>query len=159
MRKYFLLSAVALMAATSANATTDYAEVTAKATIEVANTVSCTDLDFGTIVVKSGNKDSSVIADGYLYGNDSLRFTGDILSVSGKGYSECNFIEGSAYVMVSDSVTVQQSTILNDGKGNSMSLTLGDDGSGRVYGTLLTVPAEVVAGEYTGTFSVTAIKQ
>ena len=33
MRKYFLLGAVALMAATSANATTDYAEVTARATI------------------------------------------------------------------------------------------------------------------------------
>ncbi|MBE6451727.1 MAG: DUF4402 domain-containing protein [Alphaproteobacteria bacterium] len=55
MRKYFLLSFAALMAATSANATTDYAEVTAKATIEVAGTFSCDPIDFGTIVLKQGN--------------------------------------------------------------------------------------------------------
>ena len=36
MRKYFLLSALALMISGTANATTDYAEVTAKSTIEVA---------------------------------------------------------------------------------------------------------------------------
>ena len=45
-----------MLATTTANATTDYAEVTAKATIEVANTIECTDLDWGTIVVKQNNQ-------------------------------------------------------------------------------------------------------
>jgi len=55
MRKYFLLSAIALLAATNVNATTDYAEVTARAKIEVANTFECDDVDWGTIVVKAEN--------------------------------------------------------------------------------------------------------
>jgi len=57
MRKYFLLSAVALLATSTANATTDYAEVTAKATIEVATEFTCDEINWGTIVVKANNPD------------------------------------------------------------------------------------------------------
>ena len=60
MRKYFLLSAVALLATSTANATTDYAEVTARATIEVAGTFDCPEIDFGTIVVKQNNSEITI---------------------------------------------------------------------------------------------------
>ena len=73
MRKYFLLGATVLLAVNTANATTDYAEVTAKATIEVARQFECTDFDFGTIVIKENNPETTVvIGDGFEEYDESI---------------------------------------------------------------------------------------
>ncbi|MBE6450388.1 MAG: hypothetical protein E7016_00295 [Alphaproteobacteria bacterium] len=66
MRKYFLLSAVALMAATSANATTAYTSLEAEVKIEYAVKFDCEKMDFGTIVVNSmlGENGDDLITNG-----------------------------------------------------------------------------------------------
>ncbi|MBQ2810656.1 MAG: hypothetical protein IJF12_00630 [Alphaproteobacteria bacterium] len=52
MRKYFLLSAVALLAATNVNAgITDAGKIDVSATITRVNTYSCTPLNFGNIAI------------------------------------------------------------------------------------------------------------
>jgi len=152
MRKYFLLSAVAMLVATSANATTDYAEVTAKATIEVANTFTCSDLNFGTIVVKQNNGDSKVIANSVV----GVIFEGDILSVSSDAsYSQCHGFgetmdpEGSFNTSVPDSVP------LTDGTNELEVKPSLDSSSMDIIGGELEIPAHVKAGEYTGSFTVT----
>ncbi|MBE6451290.1 MAG: hypothetical protein E7016_04930 [Alphaproteobacteria bacterium] len=58
MRKYFLLSAAALMAATNVNAemsaTADYAQIGVSASVSYATKVECSqDLSFGNVVVNS----------------------------------------------------------------------------------------------------------
>ncbi|MBE6451503.1 MAG: hypothetical protein E7016_06035 [Alphaproteobacteria bacterium] len=55
MRKYFLLSAVALMAASTANATEGASNLTASATIITPTDVMCTPIDFGTLYFKTTN--------------------------------------------------------------------------------------------------------
>ena len=52
MRKYFLLSAVALMAASTANATDGASNLTASATIIEPTIIECTPIDFGTMYFK-----------------------------------------------------------------------------------------------------------
>ncbi|MBE6450693.1 MAG: hypothetical protein E7016_01870 [Alphaproteobacteria bacterium] len=49
MRKYFLLSAVALMAASTANATDGTSNLKASATIIEPTIIECTPIDFGTL--------------------------------------------------------------------------------------------------------------
>ena len=149
MRKYFLTCAVALLAASTANATTDYAEVTAKATIEVANSLYCTDdLKFGTIVVKQNNSASTVTID------DSGQpiIAGDIISVSepddGDNAVQCfdhddNVIEGN----LSHPTTIK----LSNGT-NELDVTLLSNG-GNITG-ILHIPPMVNKGDYTGSFTV-----
>ena len=157
MRKYFLISAVALMAATSANATTDYAEVTAKATIEVAGTISCTDLDFGTIVVKQNNADS--IVNTFVGTDENEDFisasskTGDIISVSGASPAHCSYTDD---YHTSSGIDIPTSVTLSGSNGSmTATLKMSDESWFYIEGTL-TIPAHVKAGEYTGTFTVTA---
>ena len=160
MRKYFLLSAVALLATSTANATTDYAEVTAKATIEVAGQLDCTNsIDFGTIVVKANNAESTV-------NFDLGSFTGDILSVSAFTNPD-NFVEGSYNGAVGCDVTtdgvegatysIPPSTKLKNGE-KEMTLTLdtGQDADFLYITPKLTVPQKVTAGDYIGAFTGTA---
>ncbi|MBE6451829.1 MAG: hypothetical protein E7016_07735 [Alphaproteobacteria bacterium] len=143
MRKYFLLSAVALLTATTANATTDYAEVTAKATIEVANLVTCTNIDYGTIVVKKDNRATygSIFDDG----EGNISYGQDVISVSNsKPNSEC-----------SDVMTPQESSIkLTNGSGGELELEIWNEGDTTIYSSLF-IPAKVSAGVYTGSFTAT----
>ena len=148
MRKYFLLSAVALMAATTANATTDYAEVTAKATIQVAGTISCTDFNFGTIVVKNQNEES-VLEVQY----NSSYPSGDILSVSNPAGSECsNNLTIGGY---QDYTNIDIPTVILKNGDNEMSATFEAANNDGLTG-ILTIPANVKAGEYTGSITITA---
>ncbi|MBE6450909.1 MAG: hypothetical protein E7016_02965 [Alphaproteobacteria bacterium] len=141
MRKYFLLSAVALMATTTANATTDYAEVTAKATIQVAGTFECDNggvIDFGTIVVKQDNEEF-VIENG-----DSA--SDDLISLDYSPES-CTPNTGD---FGSD---ITFSTELKNAGGNKLSLSGYLDSDSEEIQTELTIPSDVPAGVYEGTFT------
>ena len=147
MRKYFLLSAVALLAATTANATTDYAEVTAKATIEVAGTLECGDMNFGTIVVKSGRTESTTIT---MDENGASFDENHILSVTDDSISWCT----SDYIDAEGSSFFGDTTVTLTGDNGTLSVDIIDYNYGDIY-SKLTIPANVKAGTYTGTFTVT----
>ncbi|MBE6450505.1 MAG: hypothetical protein E7016_00900 [Alphaproteobacteria bacterium] len=152
MRKYFLLSAVALMAATTANATTDYAEVTAKATIEVANELSCTEMNWGKIVVKQNNAET-ILEMGFnsqvspKYGQGA-----DILSTSGYPAASTTNCTGVDFDTTTPTYP-SQVPLKAEGKTKTLTLEPGYE-SNSFYG-YLTIPANVESGEYTGSFTVT----
>jgi len=136
MRKYFLLSAVALLATSTANATTDYAEVTAKATIEVAGTFDCPEIDFGKIVVKQNNAESRVYEGGP---------EGDIISVEkNPELLQCTFN--------SEKIDLVAHMSLTNPEAPGKVITLNYEG-----GYTLIIPANITAGEYTGTTTMTVV--
>ena len=149
MRKYFLLSAVALMVATTANATTDYAEVTAKATIEVAGTFSCSNLNFGTIVVKQNNADTMVWADSY-DGFEDEPLSTDVISQTGVSTAYCSKLHDNDIHDVSYPTTFSLT-----GGGSTLTATISYDSANGEFDGSLSIPAQVKAGEYTGSFTVT----
>ncbi|MBE6451302.1 MAG: hypothetical protein E7016_04995 [Alphaproteobacteria bacterium] len=146
MRKYFLLGAVALLATSTANATTDYAEVTAKATIEVANTFGCDEIDFGTIVVKQDNHE-------FVIASDSSGYT-----IIGEGASDfismnINDPKSTCHDFYPDLEQINVTTKLTNDKGDKM--TLSCHGAEDMLYPELTIPANVKAGTYTGSFTIT----
>ena len=156
MRKYFLLSAAALMVATSANATTDYAEVTARATIEVAGTLDCTDMDFGTIVVKSGRTESTVVNMGpQMCASEAEYDEKHVLSVSGEGCAA--FCNSDGYMIGDEATFNVPASVKLTGTNGSLDVALTSDASGAVGGAL-TIPADVKAGDYEGHFTVTTVR-
>ncbi|MBQ8870842.1 MAG: hypothetical protein IJ019_05655 [Alphaproteobacteria bacterium] len=148
MRKYFLLSAAALTMTTSANATTDYAEVTAKATIEVAGTFDCDPLEFGTIVVKSGRTEPTVVTIDKDVAADFDK--NHIVSISDAVVAYCYNASAPNGL---DNLT-ETSVTLKGSKG-SLDVTLIPYRVQGVIGGALTIPADVKADEYVGSFTVT----
>ena len=145
MRKYFLFSAVALMISSTVNATTDYAEVTAKATIEVAGTFECSDLDFGTIVVKQNNQSASVSLEDL--DNGDIAYD-DIISYKDYSWAHCshsNYLDGPTSV-----------TLRGTNTDNVINVSRIDISGDNTIDATLNIPAKVVADEYTGSFTVTA---
>ncbi|MBE6451809.1 MAG: hypothetical protein E7016_07630 [Alphaproteobacteria bacterium] len=144
MRKYFLLGAVALLATTSANATTDYAEVTAKATIEVAGTFECDDIDYGTIVVKQGNEQISI---GTADGCNDVNDTWDLISASCTSVSpKCTHIEAH-------NSGTDYNIELSNANGDKIDLEVYD--AIDQLSTMLHIPANVKPGDYTSSFTLT----
>ncbi|MBQ2810955.1 MAG: hypothetical protein IJF12_02175 [Alphaproteobacteria bacterium] len=152
MRKYFLLSAVALMISGTANATTDYAEVTAKATIEVANILSCTEMDWGKIVVKDDNE-------GLVIDSSCASTSDDLISVSKNDMSAKCTVPASGSFSDSDlDGGVFSDITLTGTKGGTLTVTepymVTQDTFSAIYANL-NIPANVVADEYTGSFTFT----
>jgi len=149
MRKYFLLSAVALLVATSANATTDYAEVTAKATIEVATKFSCDNIDYGTIVVKQNN--SPFVIDAELGVVDD---TNSLISWSGDtgitGVSTCGITFDDDF---------NENVTLKNNNGDKITLSVYSRYDDSFLISALRIPAQVKPGEYTGSFTVTVTSE
>ena len=149
MRKYFLLSAVALLVATSANATTDYAEVTAKATIEVATKFSCDNIDYGTIVVKQNN--ASFVIDAELGVVDD---TNSLISWSGDwgitGVSTCGITFDDDF---------NENVTLKNNNGDKITLSVYSRYDDSFLISALRIPAQVKPGEYTGSFTVTVTSE
>ncbi|MBE6450662.1 MAG: hypothetical protein E7016_01715 [Alphaproteobacteria bacterium] len=140
MRKYFLLSAVALLATSTANATTDYAEVTAKATIEVATEFTCDEINWGTIVVKANNPDFTLYT-------DSLE-TPEILSITDYNLNGTCYKNGTPY-----NGEFEGSTTLKNANGDELG-TYASWTTDYPFHSVLSIPANVKAGEYTGAFTV-----
>jgi len=157
MRKYFLLSVAALMISGTANATTDYAEVTAKATIEVASQISCGNIDFGTIVVKQGNEAFDIDLNGDVVDDEA----GDVIKSPGRVASAtCHIATGNIVSYeVPGSVTLYGKKS-NNSKTLAVSLGIQEGGDGvSIYDLViepdLTVPADIVSDEYEGAFTLT----
>ncbi|MBE6451756.1 MAG: hypothetical protein E7016_07340 [Alphaproteobacteria bacterium] len=159
MRKYFLLSAVALMAASTANATTEYAEVTARATIEVAGSLDCSDMDFGTIVVKQNNVASKVWSE--LNGDfPDTQYSGDVLSISDASTCRCNRSSYQQNIYESDATSA---ITLKGTKDPSKTIEVsnihtvrGGSAGFNVFADL-DIPPSVAADTYTGTFTVSTV--
>ena len=152
MRKYFLLSAAAMLMSTTANATTDYAEVTAKATIEVARQFECTDFDFGTIVIKENNPETTVvIGDGFEEYDESIIL--DLKDASPSSVINYGTNPGESLG------NMDATEIILRASGSSKVLTAevmyGE--SDTVMDGILTIPADVESGEYSGTTTVKII--
>ena len=146
MRKYFLISAVALLATSTAFATTDYAEVTAKATIEVATELDCGSINFGTIVVKQNNAASTVTVG--MADDDSYTTTGDVISVSG---------QNSGTTCWTTAGNFPTSVTISDENSNTMQIDIKMNSSYNILGGTLHIPGNVNAGTYEGSFTVTSV--
>ena len=142
MRKYFLTCAVALLTATNVNATTDYAEVTAKATIEVANIFECSEIDYGTIVVKQNNRAAELIATDHDVTGEGAD---DIISTS--DWSKANSSCSTSVWGNKGDVTLKNS--------NGDKIAMNIYGQGTTLETILYIPTNVKAGDYTASFTVT----
>ena len=140
MKKYFLLGAVALLATTSANATTDYAEVTAKATIEVAEQFECNDIDFGKIVVKQNNEAIEITP-------ITLPGDGDFISMSGTPLLDCSFNLSGEWV---DAYSVSMYIKNSNSDEIYLSISADDDFT-------LQIPANVSPGDYIGAATITVV--
>ena len=151
MKKYFLLSVAALMISGTANATTDYAEVTAKATIEVAGTFSCPEITFGTIVVKQNNAPSTVRLS--IYGG-AYDITGDIISVTGENVSDCEYPSGD-YPVIDEHSVPTSLTLTGEESSETIFVTDIQVVDETTFDMKLNIPANVTADTYIGTFTVT----
>ncbi|MBE6451291.1 MAG: hypothetical protein E7016_04935 [Alphaproteobacteria bacterium] len=162
MRKYFLLSAVAILAATNVNATTDYAEVTARATIEMANEVTCSEFNFGTFVIKKGNGEISF--DSSQIGMDELsHLSGDINSlISHSGYTSAVCSLSDMDNAIIDGATTSTNYVTLKGKKSSKTLNaelksggyMPGSSDGVYFSGILTIPEDIEADEYTGSFTI-----
>ncbi|MBQ8869822.1 MAG: DUF4402 domain-containing protein [Alphaproteobacteria bacterium] len=160
MRKYFLLSAIALLATSTANAD-NYAEIEMTAKITEADSITCSPLNFGHIVLDNKNDGNE--------GNIKILFDDFEITDNGGG-KRIVAVNGSSAAIcdISNSSTI---TFPNDAKitGPNGDLTVGDfqayydEYTGDVYriGATLYIPGsadtemESLAGEYTGSFTLT----
>ncbi|MBQ2810675.1 MAG: hypothetical protein IJF12_00730 [Alphaproteobacteria bacterium] len=86
MRKYFLTCAVALLATTNVNAAS-YAEIQMLAKVTEANSVECTPLNFGHIVLDGNNDSESYVK--ILMDNVEISDTDRVISVTDYTSSYC----------------------------------------------------------------------
>ncbi|MBE6450831.1 MAG: DUF4402 domain-containing protein [Alphaproteobacteria bacterium] len=154
MRKYFLTCTVALLATSTANATTDYAEVTAKATIEVATQLDCSELDFGTIVVKQNNAASTVT----IPQEGRLTYTGDVLSVEDYSRGLCRGIDDEeSYSITSTAATIN---LIGEKSKEIITANVVPDAvelfEFEIEG-VLNIPQNVTADTYIGSYTLTTI--
>ena len=106
MRKYFLLSAVALMVATNVNAA-GQSSFNASVNIELASKVQCTrDLDFGKIVVVADEDVNSklILEDSVLSSNIT---SGTVLHDEFASSAECNYTLGNEQQVNLDNVILE----------------------------------------------------
>ncbi|MBE6451182.1 MAG: hypothetical protein E7016_04375 [Alphaproteobacteria bacterium] len=159
MRKYFLLSAVALMVATNVNAATDYATGTleTKANIIHHTKISCDALDFGTIAVPENNGEGTI----KLLPEDGgeLYTTGDILHLNGAKLGHCGgvvFEDGDNYI---NELTGDVSLRNPDTEDELILTTYYDASYTSLYiGGILEIPANIEIGEYTGSIEIIVIR-
>ena len=150
MRKYFLLSAVAILAATNVNATTDYAEITAEATVSVAKVLQCASytLNMGTFTIKEGNNPIDIMAmdtsSPYYDSSDIINF--DIPETS---YISCYDVDFS-----SDYATFPNRIDLT-GTTHKQTIQAYLYASGSEVRGMPIFPADVKADTYTGSFTIT----
>ncbi|MBQ2811169.1 MAG: DUF4402 domain-containing protein, partial [Alphaproteobacteria bacterium] len=126
---------------------------TAKATIEVAGTIECEDFDWGTIVVKQGNEEFLLpnSLDGDIISDDFISISGSSSNEYSYGVINCNYT-GDSWEF--------------DGSHSGQPFELTNETGDKIHGVIadyydfdelsadLTIPANVKAGNYTGSFTV-----
>jgi len=147
MRKYFLLSAVALLATSNANAEFSdgqyYGIITANASIVNATKVTCTDLDFGRIVLDNQRTTDTTIeispTNGKITSSDS------VISVTNYKMGNCNpiSVEGMGGEIVID---------LKNEHGDTINAEI--TGFEKNIGGILTIPSDAKDGDYSGSYTV-----
>ncbi|MBE6450456.1 MAG: hypothetical protein E7016_00650 [Alphaproteobacteria bacterium] len=153
MRKYFLLSAVALMAATSANAENSYGTVEVNADIKYVNNITCSSLELGTIYLDSASEEDGTFSVSI---DQAYNLGGSVVRVDGADASECNFGLTSEIDL---SKVYMEDTITLGNKDNTIDVALdmqqtGMDGVRLLIRADVTIPAGMPAGHYTKSFEV-----
>ncbi|MBQ8870779.1 MAG: DUF4402 domain-containing protein [Alphaproteobacteria bacterium] len=161
MRKYFLLSAVVMLVATNANATSESATFQAKAQVNMVNYVTCSDLDFGTIYLKTDNEPSTLTIPAM--GSGLIEKTGDITTYTGGEAAECTFSSTFNTIDENWSIITDDYLQLDGGEGDDMHATITDmtvyfdtNQKARIGGTL-NIPRGFSGGTLTGTYTFTVL--
>ncbi|MBQ8869780.1 MAG: hypothetical protein IJ019_00205 [Alphaproteobacteria bacterium] len=145
MRKYFLTSAVALLAASNVIAAS-YAEVTANAEVTFAVKSNCSNLEFGNIILDLDTINNNLGATITIDENGYTASEG-VLRVVDYQISTCDF----------ENVEVPESITLYDGeKELGVSLTVLGANSEKIGGTF-SFDESVQEGNYTGKFTVVSL--
>ena len=147
MRKYFLTSAVALMAATNVSASTSYYDsIYVTADIITAERIDCENIEFGEITVLKNNESFEISWDG-------SSTSQDFISLTGNGYIKCKDHEGNSIDDV-NTVILQGGVaqLCTDGGNCALSVRhmAGD------AGLTLSIPENVVPDHYQATVILTA---
>jgi len=165
MRKYFLLSAVALLTATNVNAESMTYTVEAQAKVALSAKAECTTWDWGTIYLTDLNiTDLSLSSNDYnskitASGADADKFT----NIGGYSPAKCEWVDNGVAGIDPSSVIVPDEVHL---VGNAMSSMLLTDIEMNVYGVLSgTLKLDDVYGAmgyseeltYKGSFVMTAV--
>ena len=149
MRKYFLLSTIALLAATNVNAA-NYAqdELVVNAEVAYAVDLNCSALDFGKIIMKVNSTQDSTVT----IFDDVDGFTGDILDVQDGAQAVCEDVSGEGHMGTIEDTSV---VLSHESTEDQLSATITQTYDLWLGGTL-TIPAGSPSGKYTGTVTVTS---
>ncbi|MBQ2810653.1 MAG: DUF4402 domain-containing protein [Alphaproteobacteria bacterium] len=186
MRKYFLLSAVALLSANTVIAAEqgEIANMQVTANVSVVSEVNCSALNFGDIYIRANNMPSSVTVEAYYddaSGYGRSRFDGDVTGVNHAQGGRCELLgmyEGYTlsypdHITLTgglggpsdepDSVNAYVSNIQvnKSGEHNYGDEDLGTNGRGDIVdvGGTLNIPENFSGGELTGTITFTIINE
>jgi len=164
MRKYFLTCAVAMLAATNANALSESGTFQAKAQVNVVNHVTCSDMDFGTIYLKAGNARSTI----YMDAAENIEITGDITSYTGQKPAKCTLTGTFDFEDMAYNLIIDDKLELTGGTGSEEdffdmpawidSLSTDVEGNEIAIGGVLNIPANFTGGTLTGTFTFTIVE-
>ena len=156
MRKYFLLSTIALLAATNVNAAQyqGYATLTAGAEIQRANEITCTVLNFGTIILKEDE-----YGEVYWNSDETIGYSGGVVSVDGAELAECSVpMDGGDWNLGLGQSALQFDEILVCSEDEKCMLaeieSVGVDGK---IGGVLHIDSDTPTGSYVGNVTVTTI--
>ncbi|MBE6450474.1 MAG: hypothetical protein E7016_00740 [Alphaproteobacteria bacterium] len=157
MRKYFLLSAVAILITTTANAASDVTgNIGVNATIKHIQELNCSEFNLGTIYIKTNGQPSTVTTSGavtgaavFAEGGTDAECTGDFSSLSNidsEQRAEFGPVIGEGEDAAQLEFYIDEDSIYE----------LGAGGEGVSIGGMLHIPANYPAGSYEGTYTLYA---
>ena len=152
MRKYFLISAVALLTATNVNAATESADVTVTGEVILTTKVSCTDLNFGTIYFDN-------TSEGYVTVGSSeydITTSGGAVKVVGAEPAMCS---GSIYMTEDYEVILPDKIWLDFGNDATNAFISEFYNHSGWIGAKLTIPSDLETGaQFTTSFPILMIQ-
>ena len=153
MRKYFLISAVAILAATNANADMQYAEINTNVTIRYVDAFECSDLEWGILTLKKNHGEIIVHGDGSVDGDK----VGLLDFGNGGAFSNCSYI-GSEYIGPENFNLPETVQLTGADSNNNISMkdiqTAFDGDYILIISGSLYIPADAEADTYNGTFTI-----
>ncbi|MBE6451664.1 MAG: hypothetical protein E7016_06865 [Alphaproteobacteria bacterium] len=160
MRKYFLLSAVALLATSTANAAMRVATTTIQSDAVIMDTVNVTcNVDFGAIIRNlNSTGEQSVTLQGY-DGAANATYSDGITGGYIKPNLDCTLADVNATVFLeanNSDITLSGQDDGNKDYNLSAHLYI-EDGSNTVTQATLTIPESTPAGNYRGTITVNVL--
>ena len=165
MKKYFLLSAVALLATTTANAAAVGGSFSATADMVAATKISCSqNLDFGTIVFTGNANLGGVSGYAMITPDGEIKISDDVVSMTGATPALCSADEDfgdSAQIVIhggyDDSSYQLKLTDTTTNKTTCASVSYKIQGSDIYFGGAIDEACGMYAGTYTGTVTFSVI--